>query len=246
MSIWNIDNDVAPYNVSLAWYGPPKFSCFLKLHPAAPIQEQNNNQHHMHMHEGFIEPSTLLPRSINTTELGKWSPEKASKIFWFITGANVTDGSENLLNTSTIEHGYDGRPKYLGLNVGWGGLATASLNEGYQNLVKKHLANFIAYPATSINVKEDISTYFFKSAGAAIKNLLNNSFPQGANLLYSEVSTSIKAVFDAYTLDNFKTKFHEATFPDVPPTGAVNTARINHNLLNSQTQEWPDDNHNQI
>ena len=59
--------DVAPYNVSLAWYGPPEFSCFLKLHPAAPVQEQNNNQHHMHMHEGFIEPSTLLPRSINTT-----------------------------------------------------------------------------------------------------------------------------------------------------------------------------------
>ena len=106
------------------------------------------------------------------------------------------------------------------------------MNEGYQNLVKKHLANFIAYPTTSINVKEDISTYFFKSAGAAIKNLLNNSFPQGANLLYSEVSTSIKAVFDAYTVTDFKTKFHEATFPDVPPTGAVNTARINHNLLN--------------
>eukprot|EP00943_MAST-04B_sp_MAST-4B-sp1_P002502 g2502.t1 len=213
--------DVAPYNTSLKQYGPPELACFLKMYP---------QQHHAH-HSAYTEPSTLLPRSINASDLAKWTPLKSKKWFWFISGANVSDGSENVLNESTPENGYDGRAKYLNLNVGWGGLATASLNEGYQSIVNNHLANFISYPATPINIKEDISTYFFKSAGSAIKLLLNNSFPRGANILYAETSKNIKYVYDAVGSD-FETRFNTRSILSVPPTGAQNTPKINHNLLN--------------
>ena len=99
---------------------------------------------------------------------------------------------------STAENGYDGRPKYADLNIGWSGLATASLHEAYGILTQQHLANFIAYPTTKISVKDDISTYFFKSAGSAIKSVLSSSFSSGGKkLLFNDVAAGIKAIYDA-------------------------------------------------
>ena len=76
-------------------------------------------------------------------------------------------------------------------------MATASLHEAYGTLTQQHLANFIAYPATSISVKEDISTYFFKSAGSAIKSILGSAFSGGKKLVFKDVAANIKAIYDA-------------------------------------------------
>ena len=214
--------DVAPYNVSLKDYAPPELSCFLRMFPSSASTAG-------HQHGTHIQPSTIVPRSINSSDLANWTSAKASKWFWFVTGANVTDGTENFMAESTAENGYDGRPKYADLNIGWS--LTASLHEAYGILTQQHLANFIAYPTTKISVKDDISTYFLRSA---IKSVLSSSFSkERKKLLFNDVVAGIKAIYDAEG-GNFKNNFFAKSFSNVPPTGAPNSPRFNYNLLNNQ------------